>query len=118
MPHPPNSTCQMAVEEATGTLNPNANGAGTAMPVGTSNGLPNESNENEEGKGRMEEEKGEDVHHAYVVPSPTPQPTQLRTTPPKRMPYDRRSNGRHRGSNERHHDSKPVKAGQLRGQVA
>jgi hypothetical protein len=57
VPQHPTSTRQTAVSEAAGTSNPNPNGAGTTMPVGTSIGPPNESNENE--KGRMEDEKGE-----------------------------------------------------------
>ncbi|KIJ08146.1 hypothetical protein PAXINDRAFT_18691, partial [Paxillus involutus ATCC 200175] len=42
-PQNPSSTRQTANEEATGTSNPNANGAGTTMPVGTSNGPSNAS---------------------------------------------------------------------------
>ncbi|KIJ16561.1 hypothetical protein PAXINDRAFT_11011 [Paxillus involutus ATCC 200175] len=72
VPHPPSLTGQTANEEATGTSNPNANGAGTTMPVGTSNGPSNASklngnDEGVEGKG----EKGEGNERASGIPAPS-----------------------------------------------
>ncbi|KIJ10471.1 hypothetical protein PAXINDRAFT_102023 [Paxillus involutus ATCC 200175] len=84
-PQEPQMTGQTAVnDEATDTSNPHANGAGTTMPVGTSNGRDREGDERD----KVVEEKGEwasgikhpssnddsgdeDVRHVYIVPNTT-----------------------------------------------
>jgi hypothetical protein len=90
-----NTTRQTAANEAADTSNPHAIGAGTTMPVGTSNEPSNESNggKDREGGRSVEEEGGkgewasgdaapssnddggdESVRHTYVVPNTTQPP--------------------------------------------
>ncbi|KIJ14510.1 hypothetical protein PAXINDRAFT_12607 [Paxillus involutus ATCC 200175] len=86
----------MVNEEATGTSNPNANGAGTTMPVGTLNTSKLNGNDEEvEGKG----EKGEGNKRAsgitapssnvkYTVPDlipPVPNPHEQTPPPPSTL---------------------------------
>ncbi|KIJ11539.1 hypothetical protein PAXINDRAFT_15538 [Paxillus involutus ATCC 200175] len=103
-PQEPQTTGQMANDEAADTSNPNADSARPTMPVGTSCGLRSESNENEEGKKGIEDKKGEwasgiedpssndnsgdeDIHHVYVVPNTTqPVPYHALPTPNERSP--------------------------------
>ncbi|KIJ05642.1 hypothetical protein PAXINDRAFT_21119, partial [Paxillus involutus ATCC 200175] len=108
-PQQPQTTRQTAVDdEATDTTDPHANSAGPAVPVGTTNGPPNESNggrDRERGRNVEEEdEKGgrasesaalssnddggdEDVRHAYVVPKPaSPSPNHVPPPPDESRP--------------------------------
>ncbi|KIJ10231.1 hypothetical protein PAXINDRAFT_16736 [Paxillus involutus ATCC 200175] len=108
-PQQPQTVGQTAVDdEAADTTDPHANSAGPAVPVGTTNGLPNELNggrDRERGRNIEEEdEKGrrasgsaapssnddggdEDVHHAYVVPKPaTSAPYHVPPSPDERRP--------------------------------
>ncbi|KIJ07582.1 hypothetical protein PAXINDRAFT_19235 [Paxillus involutus ATCC 200175] len=95
-------------DEAADTTDPHANSAGPAVPVGTTNGPPNESNggrDRERGRNIEEEdEKGgrasesaalssnddggdEDVRHAYVVPKPaSPSPNHVPPPPDESRP--------------------------------
>ncbi|KIJ06305.1 hypothetical protein PAXINDRAFT_20490 [Paxillus involutus ATCC 200175] len=97
MPHPPSSTRQTANKEATGTSNPNANSAGTTMPVGTLNRPLNvsKSNSNDEGvEGKGEKGEGNERASGITAPSSNgnPQPTQTNTTPPS-MPLEGEKDG-------------------------
>ncbi|KIJ08147.1 hypothetical protein PAXINDRAFT_18692, partial [Paxillus involutus ATCC 200175] len=100
-PQNPSSTRQTANEEATGTSNPNANGAGTTMPVGTSNGPSNASKSNgndEEVKGKGGKGEGNERASGIAAPSsngenavpdsipPTPNPDER--GPPPSMPLE------------------------------
>ncbi|KIJ06171.1 hypothetical protein PAXINDRAFT_20623 [Paxillus involutus ATCC 200175] len=102
-PQQPQTVGQTAVvDEAADTTDPHANSAGPAVPVGTTNGPPNESDggrDRERGRNVEEEdEKGgrasesvalssnddggdEDVRHAYIVPTSTP-PSPNHVPPP------------------------------------
>ncbi|KIJ15110.1 hypothetical protein PAXINDRAFT_12029 [Paxillus involutus ATCC 200175] len=103
VPQHPTSTRQTAVSEAAGTSNPNPNGAGTTMPdvrhtyvvpsptPPTSKPPPSTPLEGEKGQ-QSSGHAEETVTHQVEPP-----PNQSRTTPPKRTPYDRRSNGEGRG---------------------
>ncbi|KIJ19289.1 hypothetical protein PAXINDRAFT_7789 [Paxillus involutus ATCC 200175] len=120
-PQQPQTVGQTAVDdEAADTTDPHANSAGPAVPVGTTNGPPNESNggrDRERGRNVEEEdEKGgrasesaalssnddggdEDVRHAYVVPklaSPSPNhvpPPPDESRPPPSTPLEGEKNG-------------------------
>ncbi|KIJ07005.1 hypothetical protein PAXINDRAFT_19795 [Paxillus involutus ATCC 200175] len=108
-PQQPQTVGQTAVDdEAADTMDPHANSAGPAVPVGTTNGPPNESNggrDRERGRNVEEEdEKGgrasesaalssnndggdEDVRHAYVVPKPaSPSPNHVPPPPDESRP--------------------------------
>ncbi|KIJ08782.1 hypothetical protein PAXINDRAFT_18099 [Paxillus involutus ATCC 200175] len=108
-PQQPQMVGQTAVDnEAADTTDPHANSAGPAVPVGTTNGPPNESNggrDRERGRNVEEEdEKGgrasesaalssnddggdEDVRHAYVVPKPaSPSPNHVPPPPDESRP--------------------------------
>ncbi|KIJ08005.1 hypothetical protein PAXINDRAFT_18829 [Paxillus involutus ATCC 200175] len=108
-PQQPQTVGQTAVDdEAADTTDPHANSTGPAVPVGTTNGPPNESNggrDRERGRNVEEEdEKGgrasesaapssnddggdEDVRHAYVVPKPAPpSPNHVPPPPDERRP--------------------------------
>ncbi|KIJ06131.1 hypothetical protein PAXINDRAFT_20666 [Paxillus involutus ATCC 200175] len=101
MPQHPELTRQMANDEAADTMDPHANSAGPAVPVGMTNEPSNGVDEGvEEGdrKVKEEDEKGrrasesaalslnddsgdEDVRHAYVIPKPAP-PSPYHVPPP------------------------------------
>ncbi|KIJ06426.1 hypothetical protein PAXINDRAFT_20385 [Paxillus involutus ATCC 200175] len=108
-PQQPQTVGQTADDdEAADTTDPHANSAGPAVPVGTTNGPPNESNggrDRERGRNVEEEdEKGgrasesaalssnddggdEDVRHAYVVPKPaSPSPNHVPPPPDESRP--------------------------------
>ncbi|KIJ09802.1 hypothetical protein PAXINDRAFT_17135 [Paxillus involutus ATCC 200175] len=114
-PQQPQTVSQTADIEATDTTDPNTTSARPAVPVGTSYGPPNESNDDsnardqEEGKrdGEVvegEDEKGgrvcesaalssnddggdEDVRHVYVIPKPAPpSPNHVPPPPGERRP--------------------------------
>ncbi|KAF8833138.1 hypothetical protein BDN67DRAFT_1017907 [Paxillus ammoniavirescens] len=90
-PQEPQTTCQTAINEAADTSNPNATSAGTTMPVGTSNGPPNRSNE-AEGKGGKGE--GNERASGDVAPSSNGENTVPDLIPPAPNPDERReSNG-------------------------
>jgi hypothetical protein len=76
MPQTPETTRQMAIEEADDTVNPDVKNIRPTMPAGTSNEPPNEANEERQGeKDERDENDGsgnKDVLHTHVVPHPTP----------------------------------------------
>ncbi|KIK76569.1 hypothetical protein PAXRUDRAFT_103604, partial [Paxillus rubicundulus Ve08.2h10] len=110
-PQQPESTCQTAVNEATDTTDPNAMGAGPAVPVGMMNGPLNEGRnvkkEDEMGEWvsgiedpSLDDDGGdEDVLHTYVVPNMTrPPPFHVLSTPdeqsqPSSMPLEGEKTG-------------------------
>ncbi|KAF8838889.1 hypothetical protein BDN67DRAFT_1012724 [Paxillus ammoniavirescens] len=85
-------TRQTAINEAADTMDPNAMGAGPAVPVGMTNGLSNGTDKGVESKkGGEEDEKGEwasgdaapssnndggdkSICHTYIIPNTTQPP--------------------------------------------
>ncbi|KAF8833529.1 hypothetical protein BDN67DRAFT_1017448 [Paxillus ammoniavirescens] len=100
MPQNPHSTCQTAVNEAIDTTNPHAMCAGPAVPVGTTNGLSNRSNE-VEGKrviGDRDERVSGDVAPSLngenAIPDLTPPPPNPdESRPPPSTPLKGEKNG-------------------------
>ncbi|KIK76341.1 hypothetical protein PAXRUDRAFT_170225, partial [Paxillus rubicundulus Ve08.2h10] len=93
-PQQPKSTCQMAINKATDTTDPNAMGAGPAVPVGMTNGPPNKGRNIEKvdeagewASGSVTPSSNDDggdknIHHTYVVPNTTrPPPYHTLPTP-------------------------------------
>ncbi|KIJ05244.1 hypothetical protein PAXINDRAFT_21479, partial [Paxillus involutus ATCC 200175] len=86
----------MANKEATGTSNPNANGAGMMMPVGTLNRPSNASklNGNDEGvEGKGEKGEGNERASGITAPSSNVPNPHERTPPPPSTPLEGEKDG-------------------------